>query len=222
MVNNMIPKIIIHNSVSLDGSLTNFEVNMPLHYQLAGRFKADMHLVGSNTAKTGVTMFLQNVPKEKKEDLKKPKDKQGIPWAIPDSKAALKGLLHVMRQSEYCKDVVIFVSENTPKDYVDYLKEREYDYFVCGKKECDLRRVLELLSKEYVAKTILTDTGSILSNLLIEQGLASQISMLVHPVIVGKKSYNMFANIDSNIKLKLVKKEFFENRYLWLVYEVAK
>ena len=32
----MLPKVIIHNSTSIDGSLTNFEVNLPLHYQTAG------------------------------------------------------------------------------------------------------------------------------------------------------------------------------------------
>jgi hypothetical protein len=29
----MLPKIIIHNSISTDGSLTNFEPHMGLHYQ---------------------------------------------------------------------------------------------------------------------------------------------------------------------------------------------
>ena len=50
----MLPKIIIHNSISIDGSLINFEVNMVLHYKIAGSFNAEMHLVGSNTAKIGM------------------------------------------------------------------------------------------------------------------------------------------------------------------------
>jgi len=33
----------------------------------------------------------------------------------------------------------------------------------------------------------LTDTGKILGNLLIKQGFASELSLLIHPVIVGKK-----------------------------------
>jgi len=31
----MLPKTILHNPVSLDGSLTSFEPNMGLHYQIA-------------------------------------------------------------------------------------------------------------------------------------------------------------------------------------------
>ena len=37
----MIPKIILHNSISLDGSLINFDVDMETHYKIAGSFKPD-------------------------------------------------------------------------------------------------------------------------------------------------------------------------------------
>jgi len=214
----MLPKVIIHNSISIDGSLTDFDVNMPLHYQIAGSFKANMHLVGSNTAKIGIDMFLEEIPKENEDDFKKP-NKEGMLWAIPDSTGKLKGLLHILRQSEYCRDVVIFVSEHTPSDYISYLKERDYDYHIIGKTKCDLKKALEFLKEKYDAKTILTDTGRILSNLLLEQELVSQISLLVHPIIVGKKSYNMFGNLNNSLKLNLIKKEFLDQNYIWLVYE---
>jgi 2,5-diamino-6-(ribosylamino)-4(3H)-pyrimidinone 5'-phosphate reductase len=215
----MLPKVIVHNSISIDGSLLNFEVNMPLHYQIAGGFKADMHLVGSNTVKVGIDLFLKEIPRETEFDYKKP-DKNGILWAVPDTTGKLNGLLHVIRQSEYCKDVVILISEKTPKEYVIYLKERNYDNYIVGGDKCNLKRALELLNKKYYAKKILTDTGSILSNLLIKQGLVSEISLLVHPVIVGKKSYNMFGNIEENLKLELVKKESFGKGYVWNLFQI--
>ena len=40
-------KLIMHNSISLDGSFTDFEVNMGLHYQIASTYKADASLIGS-------------------------------------------------------------------------------------------------------------------------------------------------------------------------------
>lgn len=215
----MLPEVIVHNSISIDGSLLNFEVNMPLHYQIAGGFKADMHLVGSNTVKVGIDLFLKEIPRESEFDYKKP-DKNGILWAVPDTTGKLNGLLHVIRQSEYCKDVVILISEKTPKEYVRYLKERNYDNYIVGEDKCNLKRALELLNEKYYAKTILTDTGCILSNLLIKQGLVSEISLLVHPVIVGKKSYNMFGNIEENLKLELVKKESFDKGYVWNLFQI--
>ena len=215
----MLPKVIVHNSISIDGSLTNFEVNMILHYKIAAEFKADMHLVGSNTAKMGIDLFLKEIPHETQDDFKKP-NKKGILWAIPDTTGKMKGLLHILRQSEYCKDVVVLISEKTSKEYIGYLQEREYNYYVVGEDKCNLKQSLELLKEKHNAKTILTDTGSILSNLLIKQGLVSEISLLIHPLVVGKKAYNMFSHLEKNIKLELTQKKSFKKGHVWNLYQI--
>ena len=202
----LLPKVIIHNSINLDGSLTGFEPNMGLHYQIAGDYKPGVHLIGSNTAKVGVELFGNGVPLEELSDFQKPKrDKSLLYWVIPDTKGILKGLLHACRRFEFCRDVVVLISETTPKEYVSYLEKRNYDYFVVGDEHVDLRQALELLSVKFKAKKVLTDTGRILGNLLLKQGLVDEVNLLVHPVIVGEKSYNVFDNISQNLKLKLRK-----------------
>jgi 2,5-diamino-6-(ribosylamino)-4(3H)-pyrimidinone 5'-phosphate reductase len=67
----MLPKIIIHNSISIDGSLTNFKPNMNLHYQIAGKYKPDAHLIGSNTIKKGIELYGEDIPQEEKKDCKR-------------------------------------------------------------------------------------------------------------------------------------------------------
>ena len=219
----MHPKIIIHNSISTDSSLTNFEPNMSLHYKIAGSFKPDINLIGSNTIKKGIELYGEEVHLEEKKDFKKPKRNKKLPyWVIIDTRGKLKGLLHTCRRFELCKDVIILISEKTPKDYLNYLIERNYDYHNVGKDHVDLKKAIELLSNKYKAKTILTDTGRILGNLLIKQGFVSMISLLIHPIIVGNKSYNMFSDINKNLKLKLIKNEILENDYIWLVYTIEK
>jgi 2,5-diamino-6-(ribosylamino)-4(3H)-pyrimidinone 5'-phosphate reductase len=215
----MLPKIILHNSVSLDGSLTNFEVNMGLHYQIAGKYSADVHLIGSNTIKVGIELFGGKVPPEEKKDFEKPERTTNLPyWVIPDTKGILKGLLHTCRRFEYCKDIIVLISEETPEEYVRHLKERDYDYHIVDERHVDLKKSLELLAEKYNVRTILADTGRILGNLLLNLGFVSEISLLVHPVIVGNKSYNMFSNVIKNVKLELRNKETFEKKYVWLVY----
>jgi 2,5-diamino-6-(ribosylamino)-4(3H)-pyrimidinone 5'-phosphate reductase len=217
----MMLKIIVHNSISIDGSLTHFVPNMGLHYQIAGNYKPDIHLIGSNTIKTGIETYGNEVPPEEKNDFKKQKRDKNLPfWVIVDTKGNLKGLLHTCRRFEFCKDVIILVSEKTPKTYLTHLKERNYDYHIVGKDHVNLKKALELLSKKYQAKTVLTDAGRILGNLLMNQGFVSEISLLIHPVIVGNNSYNMFSDINKNLKLKLIKKEILEKEYVWLVYKV--
>lgn len=221
MKRDNIPKIIIHNSISIDGSLTNFEPNMELHYKIVGDYKPDAHLIGSNTIKNGIELYGNDITIEEEKDYQKQKRKKSLPyWVIIDTKGQLKGLLHICRRFEFCKDVIVLVSEKTPKTYLDYLKERNYDYHIVGKNQVDLKRGLELLYKKYQVKIILTDTGRILGNILINQGLVSEISILIHPIIVGNKSYYMFSDVNINLKLKLIRKEILENNYIWLAYRI--
>jgi 2,5-diamino-6-(ribosylamino)-4(3H)-pyrimidinone 5'-phosphate reductase len=114
------------------------------------------------------------------------------------------------------------VSQKTPKRYLRYLDERRYEYHCIGRDAVDLRQALNLLFEEYHARTILTDTGRILGNLLLDQGLVDEISLLVHPVLVGKKSYGMFQDLEKKCSVTLMKSERLEQQYIWLLYQVKK
>ena len=219
----MLPKVVVHNSISLDGSLTDFEPNMQLHYQIAGSYKPDAHLIGSNTVKVGAELYEEEVSVEEQRDFEKPSRDKSLPlWVIPDTSGALKGLLHTCRRFEYCRDVVVLVSEETPEDYLVHLRDRRYDFHVVGKRRVDLPGSLELLSEKYGVKSVLADTGRVLSNLLLEQGLASELSLLIHPVVVvGKSAYGIFGGVGKGFGLKLLKHEILGNGFVWLVYSVA-
>lgn len=217
----MLPRVILHNSISLDGSLTNFEPNMGLHYEIAGQFKPEIHLIGSTTLREGIKLFLDGIPPEEKSDFEKPQRDKNLPyWAIVDTRGALKGQLHTCRRFEFCRDIVVLTSEKTPKSYLDHLKERQYDHFVVGPDHIDLKKALELLATQFQAKTILVDTGRILGNVLLNAGLVDEISLLIHPIIVGKNAYGMFSEIDENVMVKLLKKEILNDGFVWLVYTV--
>jgi riboflavin biosynthesis pyrimidine reductase len=117
---------------------------------------------------------------------------------------------------------VVLVSQNTPKEYLAHLEERKYRHHVVGTDHVDLKQALELLAKTYRARTVLTDTGQILGNLLLDQGLVAGISLLVHPVIVGARSYPIFGGLTDPPKLRLKHSEVYGKEYLWQVYEVER
>ena len=216
----MLPKTILYNSVSIDGSLTNFDVNMKLHYQIAGGFKPNAHLIGSNIIKTGIELYGESPPEEKK-DFDKPKRDKTLPyWIIIDSKGTLKGLLHEVRRFEFCKDVVVLISKETPNHYINYLKQRNYDFHTIGDEHVNLKKALELLYNKYNTKILLTDCGSILGNLLITRGLVNEISLLIHPLIVGNKSYGIFNKIEKLVKLKMLKHEVLDDNYIWIMFKI--
>jgi len=215
------PKVILHSSISLDGSVLGFDVDMEKHYQIVGSYKADVHLIGSNTVKEGIKMFCPEIPKEEKSDFSKPKRNKNLPlWVIPDTKGSLKGMHHVYRRFELCRDIVVFVSRKTPKHYIDYLIERDYDYHIVGENNVDYNKALNLLAKRYNAKTILTDTGRILNCILINKGLVDEISLLIHPVIVGKNQYTLLSEVCGNIKIELINIEKLSGGKIWVTYKV--
>lgn len=220
MVSDMSPKVIIHNSISLDGSISNFDVNMGLHYQLGGMYKPDAHLIGSNTIKIGIELY-GSIHREETKDFHKPERDENLPyWVIIDTKGTLQNLLHEVRRFEYCKDVILLLSKRTPECYIEYLSDRNYDFHYVGNEHVDLKKSLEFISKKYNIKTLITDCGKVLGNLLLNQGLVDEISLLVHPVIVGDNSYNVFGNVIRQIQLKLLKNEIRDGVYIWQVYKV--
>ncbi len=217
----MTPEIIIHNSISLDGSLTGFMPDMAIHYRIAGDYKPDAHLIGSQTIIAGNEMFDEGISEEIPSDFKQPDRRKDLPWwVIVDSRGRLKGMLHTCRRFEFCRDAIILVSKLTPEDYIQHLQQRNYQFIKAGDSKVDLEQALQQLAENFGINKILTDTGSVLGNLLINMGLVKEISLLVHPVIVGQKYYPMFSDINKNTDLKLIKSETYDNGCVWNVYKI--
>jgi 2,5-diamino-6-(ribosylamino)-4(3H)-pyrimidinone 5'-phosphate reductase len=183
-------------------------------------------IVGSNTAKVGTQFFCEKIPPEDKEDFKKPDihpDDTRAYWMIADSRGTLEGLMHVFRRSEYSKDIIVLVSEKTPESYINYLKERDYDFIRAGVERVDVRQGLEIAGERYGFKLVVSDSGGILNSILLEQGLVDEISLVLTPEIVGKSGTNLFRGIEkSGIQLELSRNEIVEKKYVHLVYRVLK
>jgi len=217
----MIQEIIIHNSISIDGSLTGFMPDMGLHYKIAGDYKPHAHLIGADTVIAGNEMFGQGIPEEIPSDFVKPQRSENLPWwIITDSGGRLRGMLHTCRRFEFCRDVILLISEKTSADYIDNLKERNYIFIIAGKEKVDLIKALNILEDRYGISKILTDTGRILGNILINLGIVKEISLLIHPLIVGEKCYPVFSDAKELKNISLIKSEQFENGCILAVYKI--
>ncbi len=216
------PKVIMFNTISVDGSVKDFELDIGLHYEVADRIRADAHLIGSDTAKTGVELFTEQIPPEEPSDFAKPPvraDEVRPFWVLPDRNGKLKGLLHVYRRSCYCKDIIIIVTNRTPTDYLTYLKERNYNIIVAGEEQIDYRTALDRLTMYYNVKTVLTDSGGGLTSMLMSAGLVDELVLLISPVVVGKGATNLFRSLDSKVNLELIRSERIRH-HLLAVYRV--
>ncbi len=121
----MKPKIIMHTQISLDGRIKGFD-NPEVYYQAAGLIRSDAVLFGSNTVFTAFKEY----PSETENDFAKAVIRADDPrpiGVIPDSRGILRNL-HCLRKLGYLKEIVILVSTATPKEYLNYLEERNYPY----------------------------------------------------------------------------------------------
>jgi 2,5-diamino-6-(ribosylamino)-4(3H)-pyrimidinone 5'-phosphate reductase len=120
----MIPRIIIHNAVSVDGRIDNFDVDMGLYYELAKTWKEDATLVGSNTILKAEEQ--EEVPEEDESVFDPPKmdpeDTRPL-LVVPDGKGRIR-IWHYIRKWPYWRHHIALCSKSTPKDYLDYLKKR--------------------------------------------------------------------------------------------------
>ncbi len=216
------PYIVLHTSVTLDGSSTGFMPDMELHYRLANGFEPDANLIGSATVVAGQTMFGGDVPAEEEGDFEAPKRDPKLPWWIlVDSGGKLEGLLHTCRRLEYCRDVIVLVSESTPASYLKHLEARRYRSIRAGSGKVDLRLALSRLADEFGIGRIVTDTGPILSGVLLNEGLVDEVSLLVHPIVKGDGSRNLMGEVRRDIALKLDRAEAVGNGCVWLLYKTT-
>jgi 2,5-diamino-6-(ribosylamino)-4(3H)-pyrimidinone 5'-phosphate reductase len=222
-------KVVTHNTVSVDGAVTGFPLDIGLHYEIVGRFSPSVILVGSRTARTGIEMFVSNVPEETPDDGRHrpvdPEDHRPV-WVIVDSGGALQGVLHVLRRGEYASDIVVAVSNSTSVDYRRYLQERGYPTFTCGDHQVDLRALLEAVTGQYQPDIVLTDSGGGLNRALLREGLIDEISLIVAPEVAGAGGQSLFGGLrlasDAVLHLRLSRNETLREGHCWLTYQVVR
>jgi 2,5-diamino-6-(ribosylamino)-4(3H)-pyrimidinone 5'-phosphate reductase len=224
----MLPKVITHNAISLDGSISGFPIDLEKYYSIVAGFAPDAMLVGSATAKAGIEMYADSIPDESPSDFVKPPriaTGRELPyWVIPDHQGMLQGRLHVFRRSGYCKDVIILLTEKSPDSYSKYLMERNYETIITGHEDVDLNRSLELLHEKYSCDTVVTDSGGNLNRALLEKGLVDEISLLVNPILVDQKHPKLFRTLNvfqKNIQLEVLSASILEGQ-VHLHYRVIK
>ncbi|HDR73576.1 MAG TPA: RibD family protein [Methanoculleus sp.] len=203
----MPPRVIIHNTISLDNAVIGFDIDIGLHYEILLSYKPDAMLIGSTTAKTGIEMFLDSEEPEVPADRHRPPQDPADPRPVGvfvDSRGVLHGLLHFYRRLEHIRDVVVLVSKTTPEAYLAYLEEREYPHIRCGEERVDLAAALGELAERFGVETVVTDSGSDLNAALMEQGIADEISLIVTPAIAGPATKKLFGSVRTPRTLELI------------------
>jgi len=220
----MLPQVILHNAISLDGRIDGFPVDLGQFYELVARWKEDATLAGADT----ILKAAESAPAEDEKAFRPPKndphDHRPL-LVIPDSRGRVR-IWHYLKTLPYWRGFIALCSHSTPQDYLAYLKERHVDCIAAGEDHVDMRAALEALNHRYGVKVVRADCGGTLNAVLLHQKLVNEVSVLVHPSLVGGTGQStLFRSLDSAspegaIQLRLTYLERLRDDVVWLRYEM--
>jgi 2,5-diamino-6-(ribosylamino)-4(3H)-pyrimidinone 5'-phosphate reductase len=228
----MLPRVILHNAVSLDGRIDDFAVDLAQFYELTTRWKEDASLAGADT----ILKAAKSAPAEDESasafwpspDGSGPGSEDPRPLlVIPDSRGRVR-CWHFLKTWPYWRGFVALCSKKTPQDYLDYLEKRNISCIVTGEDRVDLSAALEELNHRFGVKVVRADSGGKLNGALLRAGLADEVSLLIYPSLVGGETErSMFhapnlASSEGTVSLKLKNIETLKDGAVWLLYDISK
>lgn len=222
----MLPRVILFNAVSLDGRIDWFPADQAQFYGLISTWKETGTLVGSDTILAATVEFPPEDDSVFEPPAVLPGDARPV-LAVPDSRGRVRSW-HAVKQWGYWREFVALCTRNTPGEYLDYLAARHIGVIIAGDDRVDLRTALEGLNDRFGANTIRVDSGGTLNGALLRAGLVDEVSVLIHPGLVGGVSpRSMFRapdldSPDGVIPLELMDVRRIENDVVWLRYAVKR
>ena len=221
----MLPHVILHVGMSVDGRIDWGVGDEGLYYELAARFNADAMLTGSRTMLAAYAA--QDTPQEDDAALEPP---ELHPLHVPllvvvDSRGQVRSWSQIKKEP-YWRNAMALCSHSTPQEYLSYLQKRRVEYIVTGEERVDLRAALGELNARYGVKTVRVDSGGILNGVLLRAGLVDEVSVLINPCLVGGTTPRSFfvapdlTSPEGVIPLKLIHVEAVRGDAVWLRYEL--
>ncbi|MDH4140058.1 MAG: RibD family protein [Coriobacteriia bacterium] len=221
----MLPRVIVHNMVSVDGRMDWFEANEAQFYETVKNWSEDCTLAGADTILDGDPQAAMEEPPTPVAAAQAEDDRPLL--VVVDSRARVKGW-SFLRSQPHWRGVMTLCSETTPRTHLDLLHVRGVPHIVTGGSRVDLRESLARLHKDHGVRVVRVESGGTLSGVLLRAGLVSVVSILIHPALVGGSSPSSFfrapdlMNTGGVIPLRLVGVERLGSDVVWLRYLVAK
>jgi len=179
--------------------MTGFMPDLEQHYAVAAQIPAQARLIGSVTMATGLDMFSD-------EDSLDQGDAGGEPsqyWVIVDSTGRLQGRLGSVRAFPPVRDVIVLVSHATPDSYLQHLAQAGVPYLMAGDAHVDLQDALRQLAEHWSVTEVVVDSGPTLTSVLLSQHLVDEVSLLLHPVVVGAPGAALFGEVRGPVGMRL-------------------
>jgi 2,5-diamino-6-(ribosylamino)-4(3H)-pyrimidinone 5'-phosphate reductase len=218
----MRPRVVIHNAASVNGELSGYEIDLDLHYRLAGRLACDATLVGSRTILASPEGACVDDPSETVEGA--PSD-AGSVLVVADSKGRVR-CWSALQSAGLWKRFVSIAAAVTPAEHLEYLRGRGVGVIVAGEEHVDFTEALARLGAAWGVTAVRVDSGGMLNGILVRDGLVDELSVVLQPALTfGDDPVPLVRpapGIDPRVRLSLRDVERFDGGEVWLHYDVVR
>jgi 2,5-diamino-6-(ribosylamino)-4(3H)-pyrimidinone 5'-phosphate reductase len=199
------PHIIAHVAITVDGATTGFEPRVAKFYELITTWSEDVTLVGADTI-LAQEPALTTAPRPGPAP-------DGPLLAVVDGRSRVREW-EALREAGYWSDVVALRCTSSPTSG----RELPVRQLVCGEDRVDLAAVVDQLGHEG-ARQVRVDSGGALIGALLDRGLVEELSLLVHPIVVGAgaRYWNGRASITPT-EFDLMAADVVDGDLVWLRY----
>ena len=120
------------------------------------------------------------------------------------------------------RGVVALVSAATHGAHIDYLQKRNIPIVRAGGDHVDHRAAFSELNARFGSKRIRTDSGGVPRSNLLKERLATELSLLIAPDLIGNEGRDLFRTLELVDALHhgLLDCQRVGESFIWLKYKV--
>ena len=207
----MQPKVTLYIAMSLNGRINGFEINKKVYREFKSKIHSDAVVLDVEAFKMHHDIF-----EETEANLK-----QLI--VLPDSKGIIPR--NILNKVSSSLNVLVLCSRSTPQGYLNFLEESDIKYMIVGYDEVKIATAFEELNVQFGVKDIAVLADGILNGELLEEDLVEELSVFMHPTLVGSNSDGIYISnegINQNLDLRLLEMKEMENEIIYLNYRIMK
>ncbi|HIT38805.1 MAG TPA: dihydrofolate reductase family protein [Candidatus Caccoplasma intestinavium] len=221
----MKPYIICHMMSSVDGRIDcdmTEKIGGDEYYEVLKRLDCSSELSGRVTMQKHFAMpelfMLADAEPVGRESFYEAESSRGYSIAV-DSKGRLRWPDN--RYDE--KPLLVFTSEQAPKEYFEALHRQNISWIAAGKEHVDLSRAVEILNEQFGVDRLAVVGGGNINGAFLREGLIDEVSIVVGAGIDGRRDMTaVFDGIDDpsfpTTILRLIGVERVGENSVWLRY----
>ena len=124
----------------------------------------------------------------------------------------------------YARPMLVVLSEQAPRAYLDYLDDLGISWIVCGEKRIDVAAAADVLAREFGVRRMAVVGGGNINAAFLDAGLLDEVSVLIGPGIDARadmaSTFDGLPQDREPFQLTLKSVQSYGDGAIWIRYDV--